>query len=188
MAISIPVKAYITALNGSSAGWTESVVRTTFRIANAIWQKSGIFFDLKSIEAIDETPPPSGIEGKLDDDKLFYLGSKYPGRDCPSAFFVKTFAGKEGGTATQMNAPPWLLAVGYSTNQTNLGRMLAHEFGHLLNLGHSDEGFVQGPDNPIPARMRDNLMFSALTVGTTITDSQIREAFVSELAKRFGSQ
>ena len=186
MAIVIPVNTYIVTLNGVDPRWTDDSIRSAFQGANRIWSKSGISFSVRSVGAFSDSVINGPASGAMNNETFFYLLANYPGRDYPVAFFVHQFAGTEGGTSTVIKKMNWGLAVGYSSNQAENSRILSHELGHLVSLDHVDKDVHVSPKTPMPAWMRKNLMYSAISLDTQLGDDQINAAKDSALAKKFG--
>src|SRR5207245_10260793 len=78
--------------------------------------------------------------------------------------------------------------VPYGADVGSTSRFLAHEFGHLLGLGHADAARREGPgqERQAAAWMRNLMNSGALDPDAELTPDQVRQARSSDLARRFG--
>lgn len=182
----IPITFYKTTLGSSQTSrWEDDNILAILAEANRIWSSSRIQFQSIAISSVGSSQSTVEI---LNDTEFFFLASQYPGNSSISAFLVNTIESTEAGNSAILQTSrgtSWVVAVEYDGSSTFAGRVLAHELGHLLEVRHSNEGFVQGPQHPFPRSMRDNLMFSSILNGSLITRPQIKTARASALARQF---
>ena len=182
----IPIAFYKTTLGSSqTSSWVDDHILAILAEANRIWSSSRIQFQSLSISVISSSQSTVEI---LNDTEFFFLASKYPGNSSVSVFLVNTIESTEAGNSAILQTSggkSWVAAVEYDGSSVFSGRVLAHELGHLLEVRHSNEGFVQGPRHPFPRSMRDNLMFSSILNHSLITRPQINTARASALAHQF---
>jgi Matrixin len=144
-------------------------VAGVFQIVNQIWSQANIEFNRRSINSCRSAAP--GNQEEVDQSGFFALANEYPARGAISAIFVDRFASRDlGGEAVEGLG---VCIVGSHGNPLT-GKVLAHEFGHLLGLQHTD------------IRVADhyNLMFPALRADDRLTSSQIDAARSSTAIRR----
>lgn len=110
---------------------------------------------------------PNGSEA-LDDAGFLMLASGFPMDHAVTLLLVHRFAGAEGGASAEKLG---VCAVGDSSPST----ALAHEFGHLLGLGH--QGDILDLMNP-----------GLSAPGTPLTSCEIAAARASRLFQQFGGR
>jgi matrixin len=135
----------------------------SFTEVNKIFGAADIEFRLRKATS-DSAEAPNGSEA-LDDDGFFMLARGFPMDDGVSLLLVRRFVGSEGGASAEKLG---VCAVGDNSPDT----ALAHEFGHLLGLGHQGD-------------IRDLMNPGLSAPGTPLTRSEIAAARASGLVKRF---
>ena len=143
---------------------TQASLGTSFVSVNQIFGAAEIQFQLRETTS-DRAEAPFGNEA-LDDNGFFLLARSFPMTDAVQLLLVRRFAGSEGGAAIEDQG---VCAVGDSSPDTSL----AHEFGHLLGLGHQGD-------------IRDLMNPGLSAPGTPLTPREIIDARASRLAVRFG--
>src|SRR5271166_2541794 len=143
---------------------TQASLGTSFVSVNQIFGAADIQLQLRETTS-DRAEAPSGDEA-LDDNGFFLLARSFPMTDAVQLLLVRRFAGSEGGAAIEDQG---VCAVGDSSPNT----ALAHEFGHLLGLGHQGD-------------IRDLMNPGLSPPGTPLTPREIIDARASRLAVRFG--
>lgn len=132
--------------------------------ANQIWAPASIVFRLRGTQVQSVQIP--GSTDTINDQGFVFLAARFPARDGVSAFFVKRFEdAQEGGNAVERLTA----CIVASLPHPQVGKTLAHEFGHLLSLGHEGDSF--------------NLMFRGLSHAQNLTATQIARAVNSRLAR-----
>ncbi len=147
-------------------GRDDENVRHIFELSNAIWAQAEIAFDLRSIAPADDELPGDRPHPEIVDQSGFtYLASRYRGREGASLILVRQFDGPDlGGQAIESLGACVLPRLGDVLS----GKVLAHEFGHLLGLDHVDDHY--------------NLMYPALSAAQNLTPEQRSRAAASRLA------
>jgi hypothetical protein len=153
-------------------GESEATVRAGVTLANQILAPTRISFQITSIMPQRVTMPRN--QAVVTEDGFLYLARQYPARRGARLFVVNRFAGQEGGQAIEAQRVCIVKCLGNPL----FGKTLAHEFGHLLALGH----VTTGPS------ARYNLMWPGLRAGDRLEPAQIRTAQRSGIARSFSSQ
>jgi len=153
-------------------GETEAGIRTGVTLANRILAPTDISFSVVSISTQRINAPHN--REVVTQNGFIFLTRKYPSRRGARLFVVRQFSGQEGGQAIEAQRVCILKHLGNPL----FGKTLAHEFGHLLALGHVTLG----------ASAHFNLMWPGLRAGDKIERSQIRIAQESGLARHFKAQ
>ncbi len=149
--------------------WTRDSINAAMRGANTIWAAANIQFTLSAIT--NQTIELPGNLSRLDDNAGQYLINQIrvrPGRI--TLLLVREFA--RWDLAGQACRGACILPSSLTPN--NRGRVFAHEFGHLLSLGHVDS----------PNTHLNNVMRPGLFAGPDLTPEQIQQARRSTLATR----
>jgi hypothetical protein len=143
-----------------AAGVTQAIAT-----ANQIWASASIIFRLRATQSQSVEIP--GSTDTINDQGFLYLAQRFPARGGATAFFVSRFHDiQEGGNAVEQLAASIVAALPHP----QVGKTLAHEFGHLLSLGHVGDTF--------------NLMCPGLSHAQNLTAPQITQATASGLARR----
>lgn len=150
-------------------GETAATVRAGVTLANQILEPTNISFRLTSINT-QRTVAPQNRE-VVTENGFLYLAGQYRARRGARLFVVRQFAGQEGGQAVEAQRVCIVKRLGGPL----FGKTLAHEFGHLLNLGHVTTGTAA----------RYNLMWPGLRAGDRLEPAQIQRARRSALAGAF---
>lgn len=150
-------------------GETAATVRAGVTLANQILAPTSISFRLTSINT-QRTAAPQNRE-VVTENGFLYLAGQYRARRGARLFVVRQFAGQEGGQAVEAQRVCIVKRLGSPL----FGKTLAHEFGHLLNLGHVTTGTAA----------RYNLMWPGLRAGDRLEAAQIQRARRSALAGAF---
>ena len=145
---------------------TAASLRTSFLEVNKIFAAADIEFRLRNVTS-ESVEAPKGSEA-LDDEGFLMLAKEFPMSDAVSLLLVRRFEGSEGGASKEELG---VCAVGDGSPDT----ALAHEFGHLLGLGHQGD-------------IRDLMNRGLSAPGTPLTSREIADARKSRLAKRFGAR
>jgi hypothetical protein len=138
----------------------------SFKEVNKIFGAAGIEFRLQST-TIDPVEAPNGSEA-VDDPGFLMLAHSFPMKNTVSLLLLHRFKGAEGGASVEKLG---VCAVDDNAPDT----ALAHEFGHLLGLGHQGD-------------IRDLMNPGLSPPGTPLTVREISAARVSALAKRFAAR
>ena len=192
MPIQIPADITVVTLRSGS---TTHPQRFTLEYAQSILQQASdliqaradIVFRLgNSEEATVEMP--EGMRGDVVDTSGFhFLVASFRAGNGVKVICVDRIAQQEIGGRSREEKRVCILP--YNQDAGSTARKLAHELGHLLGLGHIDEGWQPGPGREAErAAMIRNLMFSgALTPDALLTETQISQARSSALASRFAA-
>ena len=138
----------------------------SFAEVNKVFGAADIEFRLRNTTP-EVAEAPKGSEA-LDDEGFLMLAKDFPMTDAVSLLLVRRFVGSEGGASEEKLG---VCAVGDSSPDT----ALAHEFGHLLGLGHQGD-------------IRDLMNKGLSAPGTPLTAREIADVRKSRLAKRFGAR
>lgn len=151
----------------------ESSVRRAFEGANGILSQIDVCFDLRQITPAT-VQMPSNSE-TVDRQGFLFLANQFPARNCVSLLLVSRFSSRElGGEALEDRS----VCIVASLGDPMTGKILAHEFGHLLSLAHV-EGSVEA---------HYNLMYPGLSADARLTGDQRRQAQGSRLVRQFGER
>ena len=149
------------------SGQTRQTINQLMTRANRIWAPAHISFTLESVTPHSIQAP--GNREEVNVDGFLFLAGQYPAaRNKISALFVHRFSGTEGGQAIDNQR----VCILKSSPIQLMGRILAHEFGHLLSVPH-----VTSPTTNL-----QNVMRPGLVAGDQITQGQIDIARGSNLA------
>ena len=151
------------------SGWSPASYQSAIAGANAIWEPAGIQFRAADT-VIKRVQPPMDFTYATDGAYQYLLNHMVGKEGRITALLVQKFPHwDQGGDESHGTCilPSTLTAQ-------NPGRAFAHEFGHLLGLGHveADEESMQ------------NLMCLESLSGTGLWDDQIATARGSALAQR----
>lgn len=159
----------IQSLEEFPCGQTRQSINQLMTRANQIWAPANISFTLQSLSSHRIQAP--GNREEVNEDGFLFLAGRYPAaRNKVSALFVHRFSGTEGGQAVENQR----VCILKSSPAQLMGRILAHEFGHLLNVPHIDESDTSH---------LQNLMRPGLVAGDQIIQDQIDIARQSNLAQ-----
>lgn len=161
---------YNTVVSSIDQGLTAEEMDAALRRATQLWSPD-FQFTRASFEP-DSTDLPSNATVVGNNEKWFLYG-RYPSRRGISLIVVH-----QVGRAVELQAgfsvaERAITIVGHSAAPDSFGPTIAHEFGHLLSLGHND-------------RDRSNLMHPS-DYGTNLMGNQRSQARNSALARRFGA-
>lgn len=147
----------------------EQQLRQAVAASNTIFGPADIGFNLRVCSARRTSAP--GNRPAVNVQGFMALAREFPARFGVSLLIVSEFQGAElGGQAAEELG----VCILRSLSNPMLGKVLAHELGHLLNLGHVAAGAV---------RNRYNLMWPGLRAGDELTEDQIRTARTSRMAR-----
>jgi hypothetical protein len=155
----------------------ENSVRRLFVVANKILEQIDISFDLRQISNATVRMPSNSET--VDQKAFFYLAAQFPARNCVSLLLVSKFSSFElGGESVEDKSACIIMFLEEKLG----GKVLAHEFGHLLSLEHVPNDLKDIGRNP---KDNYNLMFPGLSADTQLTEEQAKQAQQSSLARRF---
>lgn len=189
MLIQIPADLTIVTLRAASSPQRFTPVYTQQLLTQAsamLESRANIKFSRGECASVTEDMPPGMRADVVDDQGFHFLASRYRAGRGVRVLFVDRLAQAEiGGRAREEKK---LTIIPYSQDAASTARKLAHELGHLLGLGHIDEGFVRQPGNETQAaQLNRNLMYSgALNPEALLTPTQISSMRGSRLARQFG--
>ncbi len=152
-------------------GQSRNSISQLIERANNIWSQADITFSLQQATP-HRVQAPNNRE-TINANGFLYLARQYPApaRSGINLLLIFRFAGDEGGQAIESQR----VCIVRTLRAELMGRVLAHEFGHLLSLEHMEE---EGTN-------LQNLMRPGLVAGNQLTEPQIRTARNSKLATRF---
>jgi hypothetical protein len=169
--------------------FTEPYARSVLRGASELLRaRADIEFRLGSCERVVEEMPAGTRPDVVDEPGYHYLASAHRAGNGVRVLLVDRVARPDLGGESRYETRVCLIAYGSDLGATS--RILAHEFGHLLELPHVDDGRRPGPgqEREAAAWMR-NLMYSgALNPQAELTPDQVQQARSSALARRFGGR
>ena len=145
----------------------EASVKRAVQAANATWAQAGIRFDLQSTDKKTTSAP--GGRDVLTDADYFALVREFPAKRAVSLIFVSKLQSSDGGLSNEAQRAALLPAL----NDKLSGQFLAHEFGHLLGLGHVEN-------------QSWNVMAPGLGERNKLNPSQVQKSHASNLVKLFG--
>ncbi len=146
---------------------------------NRIWASADIQFQLQDQPLVLSVPLPSGSADVTTDDH-FYLASQHRVRDALTLFVVDHFRSRSlAGMEAQGQGPRLFVATVKrvparvrSDGLAALARVVAHEFGHVLELSHVNE--------------ITNLMYPGVLLRCLVTGPQAAIARGSRAARTLG--
>ncbi len=193
MAISIPADLTIVTLRSGGGElaqrWTEEYATAVLRQASDLLRsRTDIEFSRASIEAVAEEMPSGATSETVDEAGYHFLTAAHKAGNGVRVLLVDRVARADlGGQSRQQTR---VCLVAYGADPTSTARMMAHELGHLLSLPHIDSDRRPGPGQErLVASWMRNLMYSgALNPAAELTDTQVRAARSSPLARRFGGR
>lgn len=167
--------------------FTEPHARTILQQASELLRaRADIQFRVGTCERVVEEMPAGTQSEVVDEAGYHFLAAAHRASTGARVLLVDKTSRPELGGQSRHETRVCLLAYGSDLGATS--RMLAHEFGHLLELPHVDEARRTGPgqERQVANWMR-NLMYSgALNPSAELTPDQVRQARSSTLARRFG--
>jgi len=193
MAITIPADLTIVTLRSRGGElaqrWTDEYATSILsKASDLLKSRANIEFSRSSIEQIVEEMPSGATSETVDEAGYHFLAAAHKtGRGVRAILVDRVARADLGGQSRQQTG---VCLVAYGSDAASISRMLAHELGHLLSLPHIDENARRGPgqERLIAGWMR-NLMYSgALNPAAELTDTQVRAARSSPLARRFGGR
>lgn len=191
MLIQIPTDLTIVTLSSvahtAQQRFTPQVAQNTVRAASAILEaRANIRFTLGETTSVTELLPPGMGVDALDAQGFAFLSSRHSAGRGVRVLCVDRMARTElGGQAREETR---LTVIPYNQHVQAAGRILAHEFGHLLgHRGHVNDGVAFQPGREAEwTEMTRNLMYSGSSSETLLTDQQVSAMRSSQLARRFG--
>ena len=191
MSIQIPADLTIVTLRASEVElpqrFTEPYARTILHQASELLRtRADIQFRAGTCEQVVEEMPTGARSDAVDEAGYHFLAAAHRAGTGARVLLVDRTSRPELGGQSRHQTRVCLVA--YGSDQGAVSRMLAHEFGHLLELPHVDEARRTGPgqERQIAGWMR-NLMYSgALNPSAELTPDQVKRARSSALARHFG--
>jgi hypothetical protein len=172
-----------------SQRWTpEHAVLVLRHASDLLKAQANIEFPLGTCEQVVAAMPSGIATDAVDEAGYEFLAATYKAGEGIRVLLVDRAAKAEVGAAARQQARVCVIAYGSDLGATS--RALAHELGHLLALPHVDTGRTPGPgpEGQVTA-WRRNLMYSgALSRSAELTQTQVRAARSSPLARRFGGR
>src|SRR5215470_1029044 len=193
MAITIPADLTIVTLRSGGGElaqrWTEQYATALLRQASDLWRsRTNIEFSRESVEQVVEEMPSGATSDTVDEVGYHFLAAAHKAGDGVRAILVDRVSRADLGGPSRQETRVCLVA--YGSDPASTSRMMAHELGHLLSLPHVDSERRPGPGQErLVASWMRNLMYSgALNPAAELTDTQVRAARSSPLARRFGGR
>ncbi len=154
--------------------WDANAIARAFQLANQILSPTDITFQLRATTSHTVNAP--GDSETVDRSGFFFLARQFPAQAGVSLLLVSRVSEPAlAGEAVNELSVALLPFLGDPT----AGNTLAHEFGHLLSLGHVLN------DDPLDASDVYNLMYPGARADNRLTQAQINTARSSALAQRF---
>ena len=193
MAITIPADLTIVTLRSGGGElaqrWTEQYATAILRQASDLLRsRTNIEFSRESVEQVVEEMPSGATSDTVDETGYHFLAAAHKAGNGVRAILVDRVSRPDlGGQSRQQTR---VCLVAYASDPASTSRMLAHELGHLLSLPHVDSDRRPGPGQErLVASWMRNLMYSgALNPAAELSDTQVRAARSSPLARRFGGR
>jgi hypothetical protein len=155
------------------SGHSEKNVKSAIDVANKIWAKADITFQLRNTFFPTSEAPGNLEEVSVSGFFRMLTTLKIKAMGGVSALFVKKFENIDVGGFAAEKLGACILP---SLSDPWLGKTLAHELGHLLSL----PDLVNPPNQ---AMYNYNLMYGALRANDDLTPDQIEKARKSERVK-----
>jgi hypothetical protein len=141
----------------------EKTLRVALEFTNRVFEPAGLRLLLRSCDYPSVAAP--GNADKVSPEGFLELAHLFPRRAGASLLVVYLFEGADlGGQAAELLG----VCITRSFRNEQLGKVVAHELGHLLALEHEKDAY--------------NLMYPALRAGDRLIDEQIERARKSALA------
>lgn len=190
MSIQIPADVTIVTLRADGRElpqrWSDAHARAVFENAAALLvDRLGIEFRLASLERVVEEMPYGVSPIAVDTAGYHFLSAVHRAGDGVRVLMVDRLAQRELGGRSRHETR--VCIVTFANDVAATGRKLAHEWGHLLEMGHVDDARREGPGNErLYAAWARNLMNSGvLNPAAEVTAPQRRQARGSAIARRF---
>jgi hypothetical protein len=190
MPLSIPADLTIVTLSSrgtkQAQRWKPDYAKSVLANASKLLEdRADIRFNFNSCECVSEEMPRGTASDTVDDGGYHFLVAAHRAGTGVRALLVDTVARPELGGESRAQTRVCLIA--YKSDIDSLGRMLAHEFGHLLELPHINNGPAKPGQEQMAAAWSRNLMYSgALNPAAELNADQVSKARASALARRFG--
>jgi hypothetical protein len=185
--MSIPLKIYITpfAEKGvpESGKWSCDTAKKTLDVVNTIWSKAKIAFVIN--DCLMDKPLDMAKSARNNDQRMLdVLSLRHAPDNAVHIYLVNPIENLSAGGSSYLHSDPEPASfVQWYGNDFANGRAWAHELGHLMSVDHVEIDYTNERQ---AASLRSNLMTKGLSVGSDLTDQQIRTAKSSKLVKRFG--
>lgn len=183
----IPVTFYITPFaergNIEPATWTCPEAQKALEVANHIWMAANVQFSA-SDSCVSDSPLDMQKNARTGDQVILdTLSSRHPAQARVNVFLINRVEGLNAGVCSYLASDPEPASFVQTFSDAKMtGRMMAHEFGHLLGLDHAD---IDYQNERAAAKLLHNLMVPGLSVGIDLSPSQVKQAKTSKLLKKF---
>lgn len=183
----IPLRIYITPFAEKGAPepvkWSCDAARKALDVANKIWSKANIAFVIG--DCLTDKPLDMAKNARNSDRRLLdVLSLRHTPDNAVHVYLVNPIENLAAGGGSYLDSDPEPASfVQWYGNDFANGRAWAHELGHLMSVDHVD---IDYSNERQAAALGKNLMTKGLSVGSDLTDRQIRSAKGSRLVKRFG--
>jgi hypothetical protein len=154
-------------------------VRAYIDAANVIWRGAAISFKLREHAPMRYVLPVSHtLKATVDTSVFDKLAVTYPGKAGFRLFLVRSLQTDDAGDLGVATDQYGVCALAKIPNVVDAGKVLAHEFGHLLGLDHYSprEGATTTARNAAAAKRAGNLMAAGLARGTKLEAEQVATA------------
>ena len=184
--IHIPADITVVSLAGQPQRWTEDYAKKVLSAASDLLSsRAQIEFYADQFETVSETMPSGMSSDAVDDEGYFFLSNAHRARGGVRVLLVDRLAKQEVGGESVAKYRVCLLSYRASVGEAS--RMLAHELGHLLDLGHVDRPQGGPGHEKEDLASTQNLMSAgSLNPAALLTPAQVKQARSSALARRFG--